>query len=51
MKTEKEIFDTLREMFKYYENYRNSIGMTKQEATEKTLKSYGDFYQWLNEEK
>jgi len=51
MKSEEEVFDTLREMLGYYESYRNTLNLSERDAAVKTLKTYEDFYQWLNEEK
>lgn len=50
MKNKKVVFDTLRQMLRFYDNYRFLMKMTEDEATEKTLEVYSDYYEWLKGE-
>ena len=41
------VFKTLRNMLKFYNGYKTSLNMTMEDAINKTLESYDDFYEWL----
>lgn len=48
LKRDKEWFyDALRIMLGFYDNYRNVLKLSKEEAIERTLDSYDDFYEML----
>lgn len=45
-KTKEEFFVALQAMLRMYQSFI-TIGMPSEEAAEKTLESYDDFYEWL----
>jgi len=47
MKDKKTLKKTLKRILSFYEGYRISLRMSKEEATLKTLEAYDDFYDWL----
>ncbi len=51
MKSKKVIFKTLKKILSFYDSYRISCKMSKEEAINKTLETYDDFYEWLTENK
>lgn len=51
MKTKKEIFETLECILTCYDSYRINLDLSEEQAQQKTLDTYSDFYEWLNEEK
>ena len=50
MKKKELVFETLKQILGFYDSYRITLKMSKEEAIKKTLETYDDFYEWLNEE-
>jgi len=50
MKTKEQVFETLRFILTFYENYRFVVNYSEEEAKKKTLQVYSDFYDWLLKE-
>jgi hypothetical protein len=48
MKSKKWFFGSLKEMLGYYESYRVVLKMSKEDAVNKTLETYSDFYEVMN---
>ena len=49
MKSKKDVFNTLETILGYYEIYRANLNLSIEDATKKTLETYSDFYEWLQE--
>jgi len=49
MKDKELVFETLKLILVFYDNMRFCCKQSEQEAVDKTLKAYNDFYEWLNE--
>jgi len=47
MKTKQMFEEALRQLLTFYDNYRFVMKMTEEEAKDKTIGVYYDFYDWI----
>jgi len=49
-RSEKEVLETLKLLIKTYDDYKVMMSLGRDEALEKAIVTYDDFYDWLQEQ-